>query len=205
MSWKNMKETVDKHQEETPADLREDEIETAAEAGEAEAGPAESDIEQLKREISNLKDQLLRRAAEFENFRRRTREEQADLIRYANEKLIVELLPVADDFRRSLAFGREHPAFDSFYKGIELVYAKFLKMLEARGVRPIETAGAEFNVDFHDALLQIPRSDLPPGAIIDEIETGYTLNDRVIRHAKVTVAAEAPPPVEDNSNKGPTE
>lgn len=142
-------------------------------------------------EIHNLKDQLLRKVAEFENFRRRTTDEKSDLIRFANEGLIHELLTVVDDFDRSLKAGREHPDFDSFYKGIELVRGNLMKLLERRGVTPIVTAGRKFDVDFHDALLQLPRNDVEPGSIIDEVAAGYLLHDRVIRHSKVIVASEA--------------
>jgi molecular chaperone GrpE len=162
--------------------------------GEAEAADdaIEDRTEALEREVAALKDQLLRKAAEFENFRKRTRDEQADLARYANERLIAEQLPVLDDLARSLAAGREHPNFETFFAGIELVYIKWMKILEARGLKPIASAGRPFDVEFHDALLQLPRADLAPGTIIDEIESGYLLHDRVLRHAKVTVAAEPP-------------
>ena len=151
----------------------------------AESASGESD------QIGLLKEQLLRKAAEFENFRRRTREEQSMLVKYGNEGLILELLPALDDLNRSLKSGQEHTDFDAFYKGAELVRNKLVKILEARGLRPIECVGTPFDENLHDALLQVPRADLAPGTVIDEVETGYMLYDRVIRHAKVTVAAES--------------
>ncbi len=147
--------------------------------------------EELRAQIDQLKDQLLRRAAEFENFRRRTREEQNTLAAFAAEGLIMELLPVLDDLDRSLGAGRQHPDFDSFFKGMELVRTKLARVLELRGLKPLDSVGKPFDVDFHDAMLQIPSKDIPPGTIIDEIEKGYMLHDRVIRHARVTVASEA--------------
>ena len=141
-------------------------------------------------QIEALKDQLLRKAAEFENFRRRTREEQTMLVKYGNEGLILELLPVLDDFARSLKSGIEHPDFDAFYKGTELVRNKLVKVLESRGLKPIESAGKPFDEHLHDALLQIPSKHVSAGTVIDEVETGYLLHERVIRHAKVTVAAD---------------
>jgi molecular chaperone GrpE len=149
-------------------------------------------LERCREEAAALKEQLLRRAAEFENFRRRTREEQADVARYAIERLLLEQLPVIDDLRRSLAAGKEHPDFETFYAGIELVYAKWMKALAARGLRPMEVVGTPFNVDLHDAMLVLPCPGAAPGTVIDEIETGYMLHDRVLRHAKVTVAAGDP-------------
>lgn len=150
----------------------------------------ELELASAKAEIIALKEQLLRKAAEFENFRRRTEERQNDLIRYGSEKLITELLPVVDDFIRSLKAGQDHNDFEPFYKGVELLYNKLLKLLELRGLKPIKAVGEPFDVDFHDALLQIPKADMTPGTIIDEVETGYMLHDKVIRHAKVTVATD---------------
>jgi molecular chaperone GrpE len=168
-----------------PSSAASDDIASAATTLEAELANA-------KAEIAALKDQLLRKAAEFENFRRRADERQNDLVRYGTEKLITELLPVIDDFHRSLKAGQAHSDFEPFYKGVELLSNKLMKLLEARGLQPIKAVGEPFNVDFHDALLQMPNADLPPGTILDEIETGYMLHDKVIRHSKVTVSAERP-------------
>jgi molecular chaperone GrpE len=144
-----------------------------------------------RQEIAALKDQLLRKVAEFENFKRRTREEKDILIKYGTEGLIYDLLPVLDDFERSMQAGREHPDFEVFYKGIEIINGKLLRTLEQRGVKAIEAKGKPFDVDFHDALLQIPTPDAEPGTVIDVIEKGYVLHDKVIRHAKVTVAIDS--------------
>ncbi len=139
-------------------------------------------------EIHKLKDQLLRKAAEFENFKRRTRDEKDQLIKFGNQTLLLDILPVIDDFERSLASGKEHPDFDSFYNGVDIVFTKFVKALENRGMRPIEAKGKAFDVDFHDALVQIPTDDVEAGTILEEVEKGYMLYDRVIRHSKVTVS-----------------
>jgi molecular chaperone GrpE len=167
---------------------------TAGNANESGGAPGSGAVtesgQNSAQQIEALKDQLLRKAAEFENFRRRTREEQSMLIKYGNEGLILELLPVLDDFARSLKAGREHPDFDVFFKGTELVRNKLVKVLESRGLKPIESAGQPFDEQLHDALLQIPREDVPAGTVIDEVETGYLLHERVIRHSKVTVAAD---------------
>jgi molecular chaperone GrpE len=155
-----------------------------------DSAPANSSAAESE-QINALKEQLLRKAAEFENFRRRTREEQSMLVKYGNEGLILELLPALDDLDRSLKSGREHTDFDAFYKGAELVRNKLVKILEARGLKTIACVGTPFDENLHDALLQVPRADMAPGTVIDEVETGYMLYDRVIRHAKVTVAAES--------------
>ena len=150
-----------------------------------------TETEALRVEVAQLKDQLLRKIAEFENFRRRTREEKDALLKFGAEAVILDLLPIIDDFQRSLSYGKEHPDFETFYKGVEIIYGKFIRTLENRGLKPMEVVGNPFDVDFHDALMQVPREDVEPGTVIDEVEKGYLLHDKVIRHAKVTVAREA--------------
>ena len=149
---------------------------------------ASNPIAELEAQVSSLKDQLLRKAAEFENFKRRKEQESLTFIKYAGENIILDILPVVDDLSRSLKSGKEKLADDPFYKGVELILAKFLKSLEAQGVKPMESIGKEFNVDFHDVMMQMPKADVAPHTIIDEIEKGYFLHDKVIRHAKVIVA-----------------
>lgn len=153
--------------------------------------PEVDELQQARDQVQQLRDQLLRKAAEFENFRRRTREEQATLLQYAEENLIRALLPLIDDFDRSLKFGKEHPDFESFYRGTEIIRNKLVKTLEQRGLKTIDAIGKHFDVDYHEALLQLP-SDSEPGTVLDVIEPGYILHDRVIRHAKVAVASEKP-------------
>jgi molecular chaperone GrpE len=145
-------------------------------------------LEELQKQLDQSKDLLLRKAAEFENYKRRVENEISGIIRFAAESLIADILPILDDFERSLRHSRETKDYDSIVKGIDLIYQKFIKLLENRGVRSFETVGKEFNVEFHDALMQVPRSDLPPHTVIEEVEKGYTLNDKVIRHAKVIVS-----------------
>lgn len=153
---------------------------------------AADDAAALKAEIASLRDQLLRRAAEFENFKRRTREEKDMLIKYGTEGLLLNLLPVIDDFERSLDAGKSHPDFSVFYSGVEIIYGKLLRALEQRGLKSMDAKGRPFDVDFHDALLQVPTSEAEPGTVLDVAEKGYLLHDKVIRHAKVTVAIDAP-------------
>lgn len=145
-------------------------------------------IAELEKQAAQLKDQLLRKAAEFDNYKRRTENDFASLARFAGENIIVQLLPVLDDFNRSLKSIKEKSESDSFTKGIELIYSKFLKVLEGQGLKTMEVVGKEFNVDFHDALMQMPRADVPPHTVLEEVEKGYLLFDKVIRHAKVVVS-----------------
>lgn len=161
-----------------------------------------SELDQLKQKVDELqkladsyKDQFLRKAAEFENYKRRTEAEVMNLVRNANEGLISALLPIVNDFVRSLKAGAENTDYDAFYKGVELIYTKFMKLLENQGLTSFESVGKPFDVEYHDALLQVPRDDVPPHTVIEEVERGYKLNDKVLRHAKVIVSA-APSPEE---------
>jgi molecular chaperone GrpE len=167
-----------------------------------------SEIEILKAKIAELeksvelyKDQFLRKAADFENFKKRTESDYLNMASYANEALITEILPVIDDLTRSLAAGKARREFGAFYKGVELIYTKLMKILEARGLKPIEALGKEFNVDFHEALMQMPRENVAPHTVIEEIEKGYTLHDKVIRHTKVIVAGNSESTDRETSNE----
>ena len=156
-------------------------------------------VEELQKQVNLYKDMLLRKAAEFDNFKRRIENETTNIVRFATESLIDDLLPVLDDFERSLKHSKESKESDALTKGVELIYLKLLKVLEGRGVKTFETVGKEFSVDYHDALMQVPRKDLPPHTVIEEVEKGYMLNDKVIRHAKVVVSSM--PPEEQNEIK----
>jgi molecular chaperone GrpE len=164
-------------------------------AGEVPTAPA-SPLEELQRELEEArksaqayKDQFLRKAAEFENHKRRSEAEYLNLVRNANEGLISALLPIVEDLTRSLKVGSSQTDGEAFYRGVELIYQKLMKVLEAQGLAPFDSSGAPFDVDYHDALLQVTREDVPPGTVVEEIARGYKLNDRVLRHAKVIVSA----------------
>ena len=137
-------------------------------------------------ENAKLRDQLLRTIAEFENYKKRTLKEKAELILNGGEKTITAVLPVLDDFERAIADQTEDPK--AIKEGMELIFHKFVKTLEGLGVKKIETEDADFNVDFHEAIAMVPGvGDNKKGKVIDCVQTGYTLNDKVIRHAKVAV------------------
>ncbi|MBX2992565.1 MAG: nucleotide exchange factor GrpE [Bacteroidetes bacterium] len=154
-------------------------------------------IEELQAQVDSFKDQLLRKAAEFENYKRRTEADSINLIKNANEGLIVSLLPILNDFMRSLKAGAENRDYDAFYKGVELIHNKFSKILELQGLVPFDSVGKPFDVEYHDALLQMPKEGVPPHTVIEEVERGYKLNERVLRHAKVIVSA--PSQVEESA------
>ena len=154
-----------------------------------EKTPAEEEKDPLDAalaEIENLKSQMLYKQAEFENYRKRTIKEKAELILNGGEKTITAILPVLDDFERALADKTDDPK--AIKEGMELIFHKFVKTLEGLGVKKIETADKDFDVDYHEAIAMVPgMGDDKKGKVIDCVQTGYTLNDKVIRHAKVAV------------------
>lgn len=151
-------------------------------AEEAELNP----LEKAQKEVEELKKQLLYKTAEFENYRKRTLKEKAELILNGGEKTIAAILPVLDDFERAIADKSEDPK--AIKEGVQMIFNKFTKTLEGLGVKKIETADKDFDVDYHEAIAMVPgMGDDKKGKVIDCVQTGYTLNDKVIRHAKVAV------------------
>ena len=143
-------------------------------------------LTKAQQEVEELKKTLLYKTAEFENYRKRTMKEKADLILNGGEKTISAILPVLDDFERALADKSEDPK--AIKEGVQMIFNKFVKTLEGLGVKKIETADKDFDVDFHEAIAMVPgMGDDKKGKVIDCVQTGYTLNDKVIRHAKVAV------------------
>lgn len=156
--------------------------ETTEDAAEEQVDP----LEKALAEIEELKKQALYKQAEFENYRKRTLKEKADLILGGGEKTVTAILPVIDDFERALADKSDDPA--AIREGMQLIYNKFIKTLEGLGVKKIETENADFNVDFHESVALVPgMGEDKKGKVIDCIQTGYTMNDKVIRFAKVAV------------------
>ena len=140
-------------------------------------------------EVDKWRDSYMRLAAEYDNYRKRTVKEKADLIKNGGEKILVGLLPVIDDFQRALETVESAKDLDSVKKGIELIYAKFMNFLQQNGVKPIETDQEFFDEDKHEAVAVIPaQNEAQKGAVVDSVQKGYTLHDKVIRHSKVVVA-----------------
>lgn len=145
-------------------------------------------LEAANEEIAALKDKYLRSVAEFENYRKRTLKEKTELILNGGEKVISALLPVVDDMERAIANGNKTEDPKVLREGMELIYAKCIKILESQGVKKIETEDADFDTDVHEAIAMVPgMGDDKKGKVIDCVQTGYKLNDKVIRHAKVAV------------------
>ena len=163
-----------------------------AEEGDNNTDAADKKAEEIdpltkaQQEVEELKKQLLYKTAEFENYRKRTLKEKAELILNGGEKTVAAILPILDDFERAIADKSEDPK--AIKEGVQMIFNKFVKTLEGLGVKKIETNDKDFDVDFHEAIAMVPgMGDDKKGQIIDCVQTGYTMNDKVIRHAKVAV------------------
>ena len=174
-------EMTDKEAEENAAE------ETAADTQEEE--PVKQDpLEKAQAEIEELKNQLLYKAAEFDNYRKRTLKERAELILNGGEKFITAILPIIDDMERAIESGAKTDDPEVLREGMTLIHQKFIKVLEAQGVSKIDTENADFDTDVHEAVAMVPgMGDDKKGKVIDCLQQGYKLNDKVIRHAKVAV------------------
>ncbi|MGM9733827.1 MAG: nucleotide exchange factor GrpE [Prevotella sp.] len=154
----------------------------------AEGGEEKSPLEAAQEQIAELKDKYLRSVAEFDNYRKRTLKEKAELILNGSEKAVSAVLPVLDDMERAIANGEKTDDVQVLREGMSLIYTKFQKVLEGLGVKEIETADADFNTDVHEAIAMVPgMGDDKKGKVLDCVQKGYTINDKVIRHAKVAV------------------
>lgn len=162
--------------------------EEAAESDTSEEQTPEQLLALAHDEIEELKTQALYKQAEFENYRKRTIKEKAELILNGSKTAVLALLPIVDDLERALPSMKTATDVAAVAEGVELIYQKFLKVLAGMGVKQIDTDGKDFDVDLHEAVAQVPGvADELKGRVIDCIEKGYTLNDHVIRHAKVAV------------------
>lgn len=155
--------------------------------GEEDSITPDERIRELEERNQELNDRVLRRAAEFENYKRRTDAEKEMLFKYAAEPFIVKILQIYDDLQRSLSH-IDNDNIDSLRDGYRMIADKFTQILEEQGVKKIDTSSKEFNYEYHEALLQQPSNDIPENIIIEEIEPGYIYKDKVIKHAKVIVS-----------------
>ena len=184
--------------------LKEKEAEAAAENRETQAEPQPNEeeqaeltpeetltkeLEEAKNIIEEQKDKYLRLSAEFDNYRKRTLKEKAELIKNGGEKAISAILPILDDFERALENMQKTDDLKAIHEGIDLIYQKFLKNLTQEGLEKMNPIGENFDTDYHEAVALVPASaEEQKGKVLDCVQTGYKLNDKVIRHAKVVVA-----------------
>ena len=180
--------------------MKEVEIEDEKSKEEIIETSTEEKINQLESEVLELKDKLLRKVAEFENYKKRTENDQMNLLTYAAESFIQKLLPVVDDFERSLQHIEDAQDIDAIKQGIKLIYDKLMKVFQEQGVKKIDSVGKRFDVDYHEALMQRADDSVEPHTVLDEIAKGYTYNDKVIRHTKVIVSEEKSSTAEETEN-----
>lgn len=144
----------------------------------------------LQKERDELKDQLLRKVAEFENFKRRTEREKEQLALYVSERMFSRLVEILDDLHAALEAGRKSEDYASMVSGVEMIHTKAMKMYEEHGVRPLVVPeNAPFNVDEHEALMHVPHPEIAEGNVVQQVQRGYKLHEKVIRHAKVITSA----------------
>ena len=174
--------------EATAGQEQENQETTQEEAPVSEAEKQEQELEKAQAALEEQKDKYLRLSAEFDNYRKRTMKEKAELILNGGEKTITSILPVVDDFERALKNMESATDVAAIREGVELIYNKFMSVLGQNAVKVIETKEQALNTDFHEAIAVIPApQEELKGKILDCVQTGYTLNDKVIRHAKVVV------------------
>jgi molecular chaperone GrpE len=167
---------------------------------EVDADESSSEVEDpgaLNEEIASLKDQLLRKQADFENFRKRMVREREDAIKYANTSLLLDLVEIIDNFERAIKSSEDSTEFESFYDGVVMIEKQFTSMLDSKyGLKRFECIGEEFDPEKHEAIAAVESADVDTQTVTDEFMRGYMLHERVLRHSKVRVAMpSAGPPV----------
>lgn len=172
--------------EENNEEINTQKIETSSESEEMLS--SKKKITELENELADYKDRLIRKIAEFDNYKRRTENDQLNLLKYAAEGFIIRLLPVIDDFERSIKHSSEAKNIASVVNGVKMIYEKFMKLLDEQGVKKIDAVGFPFDVHYHEAMLQREAPGVSPHTVLDEIETGYIYKDKVLRHSKVIVS-----------------
>ena len=168
---------------------------SADEAGEDACGPERSAADERDRRIAELESQieefrnrLLRSQADFDNYRRRTQREKEEMAKYASAELIARLLPVLDNFERAIGAAKSSGDFEALAKGVDMIHRQLLQVLEQEGLKPMETVGQPFNPEIHEAVMRVESDEHEEGIIVEELQRGYILKDRVIRPAMVKVS-----------------
>lgn len=188
-------EEMEKQTEEQERVAAESEAETAGDAATADNVAEAAEAEVVDPEIASLKQaaeenyqRYLRTQADFDNFRRRSRQEKEEFAKYASQKLIEGLLPIVDNFDRAMAASREQGDFESLAKGVEMIQRQLAQLLESEGVQAIQAVGEPFNPERHQAIMQVPAEEgAASGIVVEELQKGYMLKDKVIRPAMVKV------------------
>jgi len=163
--------------------------EGAEETEQAKETDSKEEIEQLKKQVEENYNRYLRAQADFDNYRKRTRREQEDLVRYSAQPVIEGLLPALDNLERALAAAKESQDVESLAKGVDMIFRQIVQTLEQEGLQPIEAVGKPFDPHFHQAVMQEESPDHEAGIVIQELQKGYQLKDRVIRPSMVKVSS----------------
>lgn len=170
----------------------EDSAEPARTENEAESGrlaELEEEVKGLKAQVDEYRDRLLRMQADFDNFRKRTLREKEDLAKYASVQLIGQLLPVLDNFERALAASEGNKDPEALRKGVDMIYRQFFQVLEQEGLKPVPTVGEPFNPELHEAVMQVESEEHGEGIVVEELQKGYFIKDKVLRPAMVKVSS----------------
>jgi molecular chaperone GrpE len=160
--------------------------EPAAENGAADE--RDRRIAELEGQLEEYRNRLLRSQADFDNYRRRTQREKEELAKYASAELITRLLPVLDNFERAIGASKESGDFEALMKGVDMIHRQLLQLLEQEGLKPMETVGQPFNPEYHEAVMRVESDEHEEGTVVEELQRGYILKDRVIRPAMVKVS-----------------
>ncbi len=180
--------TIDNEQVTSQEETLEKQSESQQQNDATEQNDASTEINKIQTELKDSKDKYLRLYAEFDNYKKREAKERRELIKTAGQDIVRDLLPVLDDIQRANKSLETDQNFESFSVGAKLIFDKLQKTLQQKGLKPIESIGKDFDVEFHEAIAEIPAADNEAkGKIVDEVESGYTLNEAIIRYAKVVV------------------
>ncbi|WP_028561681.1 nucleotide exchange factor GrpE [Paenibacillus pinihumi] len=191
------KETVNEQQEQV--ETSNEELNTTAAAADVideetvsepstEEAAADPRIAELQKQADDNQQRLLRVQADYDNFRRRTQKEKEELAQYASMKLVTELLPVIDNFERAISAAKDSEDKDSFIKGVDMIFRQFDQVLQQEGLKPMDTVGQPFNPDFHQAIMQVESEEYEEGIVVEEVQRGYILKEKVLRPAMVKVS-----------------
>jgi molecular chaperone GrpE len=161
---------------------------TASEPTDSAAGP-EQELEQARKESEENYQRYLRAQADFDNFRRRTRQDKEEFAKYASLKVIEQLLPVVDNLERALNAGKEGKDYDALFKGVDMIFRQLDQTLANEGLQAMQTVGEPFNPEFHQAIMQVESEEYGEGIVVEEIQKGYVLKDKVLRPAMVKVSS----------------
>lgn len=187
-TYETATETEASRQAESAAEPASEAEQAAESAAEGKQDPAAAQLEELRKQADDNYQRYLRTQADFDNFRRRARQEKEDFVKYASLKLIEQLLPVVDNFDRALAASSENRDFDALLKGLDMTYRQLDQVLVQEGLTPIEAVGQPFNPELHQAVMQVESDEHGEGIVVEELQKGYMLKDKVIRPAMVKVS-----------------